>query len=113
MAAKRTSELIPLCHPLPLTSASVNLELVPMKDTPAAVSRMHQEPFGAIRIEAITQTTAQTGVEMEALTAAAVAGLTAYDMLKAIEKGIVVAGTRLLQKSGGKSGDYVAPPLPM
>lgn len=112
MAAKRTSGLVPLCHPLPLSSVVVSLELVPLKATPGSVSRIHPDPAGAIRIEAITRTTAQTGVEMEALAASSIAGLTAYDMLKAIERGIVVTATRLLQKSGGKSGDFVAPPLP-
>jgi len=112
MAAKRTSELIPLCHPLPLSSAIVSLELVAHADTPTCVLALHQDPAGSIRIEAITRTTAPTGVEMEAMAAASIAALTAYDMLKAVERGIVVAGTRLLQKSGGKSGDYVAPSLP-
>jgi cyclic pyranopterin phosphate synthase len=93
MAAKRTSELIPLAHPLPITHASVELTL---------------ETAG-IAIEATVATTAQTGVEMEALTAVTVAGLTLYDMLKAIERGARLTDVRLVAKSGGRSGDYRAP----
>ena len=88
MAAKRTSELIPLTHPLPLTHVSVDLAV---------------EPAG-IAIEATASTTAQTGVEMEALTAVTVAGLTLYDMLKAVERGARLTDIRLVEKSGGKSG---------
>ncbi len=88
MAAKRTSELIPLAHPLPLTHVSVDL----------AVERE------GIAIEATAATTAQTGVEMEALTAVTVAGLTLYDMLKAVERGARLTDIRLVEKSGGKSG---------
>lgn len=94
MAAKRTSELIPLCHPIPLTK--VALELVP------------DETLPGIRITATVRTTGQTGVEMEALTAAAVASLTIYDMLKAAEKGMIIDGLRLILKEGGKSGRYEA-----
>ena len=83
MAAKRTAELIPLCHPLPLTSVDVRLQV---------------EPDG-VAIEASAETTAQTGVEMEALTAAAVAALTVYDMAKAIDKDMVVEEVRLLEKT--------------
>ena len=83
MAAKRTSELIPLCHPLPLTAIDVALVIVP----------------AGVEIEASAETTAQTGVEMEALTAAAVAALTIYDMAKAIDKGMVVTEVRLLEKT--------------
>jgi len=89
-AAKRTSELIPLCHPLPLTHAGVEVEVVK----------------GGIRILASAATTAQTGVEMEALTAAAVAALTVYDMTKALDKGVVIGEVRLLEKTGGKSGNW-------
>jgi cyclic pyranopterin phosphate synthase len=89
-AAKRTSELIPLCHPLALTHVDVQ----------ATVAR------GGIRITAIAATTGPTGVEMEALTAASVAALTVYDMTKALDKSIVIRELRLEQKSGGKSGDY-------
>jgi len=89
MAAKRTSELIPLTHPLPLTSVSVELEL----------------EEGGIAIEASAATTAQTGVEMEALTAVTVAGLTLYDMLKSVERGARLTDIRLVEKTGGKSGD--------
>ncbi len=92
MAAKRTSELIPLAHPLPITHASVELAI---------------EARG-IAIEATVATTAQTGVEMEALTAVAIAGLTLYDMLKAIERGARLTDVRLVAKSGGRSGEYRA-----
>src|SRR6266511_5804724 len=90
MAAKRTSDLIPLAHPLPITHASVDLAI---------------EADG-IAIEATVATTAQTGVEMEALTAVTVAGLTLYDMLKAVERGARITDVRLVEKSGGKSGEY-------
>lgn len=97
MAAKRTHELIPLCHPLPITKVVVDLE--PTRD-----------PFG-ITITATVRVTGQTGVEMEALTAASVAALTVYDMAKAVDKGMVISQTRLLAKSGGRSGDWQAEPL--
>ena len=90
MAAKRTADLIPLCHPLPLTHVEVRAELTDE----------------GVRLEAEAATTAQTGVEMEALTAAAVAALTVYDMCKAIEKGITITDVRLEEKTGGKSGDW-------
>jgi len=90
MAAKRTSELIPLCHPLPLTHVDVRAEL----------------DDEGVRIEAEAATMAQTGVEMEALTAAAVAALTVYDMCKAIERGITITDVRLEEKIGGKSGAW-------
>ncbi|MGE0601166.1 MAG: cyclic pyranopterin monophosphate synthase MoaC [Dehalococcoidia bacterium] len=93
MAAKRTPDLIPLCHPLPITGASV--ELVP-------------DGADALRITATVKTTGKTGVEMEALTAASVAALTVYDMCKAVEKGMVIEGVRLLEKRGGKSGEWRA-----
>ena len=92
MAAKRTPDLIPLAHPLPLSHASVDLEF---------------ERDG-IAIEATVGTTAPTGVEMEALTAVVVAGLTLYDMLKAIERGARLTDVRLVAKSGGRSGEYRA-----
>lgn len=91
-AAKRTAELIPLCHPLLLSHIDV-----------AAKFASH-----GVRIKSTVRTTGPTGVEMEALTAAAVAALTVYDMCKAIDKGIEITGLRLLEKSGGKSGDYHA-----
>jgi cyclic pyranopterin phosphate synthase len=91
-AAKRTSELIPLAHPLPLTHVAVDLTV---------------EDDG-IAIEGTAATTAQTGVEMEALTAVTVAGLTLYDMLKAVERGARLTDVRLVEKSGGKSGPYKA-----
>jgi cyclic pyranopterin phosphate synthase len=90
MAAKQTSALIPLCHALPLSS--VQVELVP-------------RPRG-YDIEARVRTTAQTGVEMEALTAVAVAALTIYDMVKAVDKAMVIGDIRLMFKSGGRSGTY-------
>lgn len=96
MAAKRTAELIPLCHPLGLTSVQVRLSL------DAARS--------AVLVEATCRVTGQTGVEMEALTAASVAALTVYDMLKAVDRGMTIGNVRLLHKSGGKSGSYDAAP---
>jgi cyclic pyranopterin phosphate synthase len=90
-AAKRTHELIPLCHPLALTSVAVNFEAL-NKST--------------LRIEAAAQCEAKTGVEMEALMAASIAGLTVYDMLKAVDRGMEMNGVRLLEKSGGRSGHY-------
>jgi cyclic pyranopterin phosphate synthase len=94
MAAKKTSDLIPLCHPLPITK--VALELTPDATLPG------------IRIEASVKTSGQTGVEMEALTAVSVAALTVYDMVKAVEKGMIIDGIRLVLKDGGKSGRYEA-----
>ena len=96
MGAKRTSDLIPLCHPLPI--AKVSLDLVPDPDLPG------------IRVTATVRTTGRTGVEMEALTAVSTACLTIYDMLKAAEKGMRIEGIRLLRKEGGKSGPYEALP---
>lgn len=90
LAAKRTAELIPMCHPLPVTHADVQARL---------------EPRG-VRIEASVSTTAPTGVEMEALTAASVAALTVYDMTKALDKSITIERVRLLEKTGGKSGRW-------
>ncbi len=92
-AAKRTSELIPMCHPLPLTHVDVEATIV----------------IGGVRIRATAATTGQTGVEMEALTAASIAALTVYDMTKALDKSIVIRNLQLEQKSGGKSGDYKRP----
>lgn len=90
MAAKRTSDLIPLCHPLPITHIEVRATL---------------EEAG-VSLEAEVSTNAQTGVEMEALTAVSIAALTVYDMCKALEKGMVITDVRLESKTGGKSGDY-------
>ena len=90
-AAKKTSDLIPLCHPLPLTHVDVSITIV----------------RGGVRLESTASTKAETGVEMEALTAAAVAALTLYDMCKAVEKGITIGKVRLLEKTGGKSGHWV------
>jgi len=89
-AAKRTSDLIPMCHPLPLTHVDVQAEIAP----------------GGVRITATAATVGPTGVEMEALTAAAVAALTVYDMTKALDKGIIIRNIQLEAKSGGKSGDF-------
>jgi cyclic pyranopterin monophosphate synthase len=94
MAAKKTADLIPLCHPLPITR--VALELAPDPALPG------------VRIEATVKTSSQTGVEMEALTAVSVAALTVYDMVKAVEKSMVIDGVRLILKDGGKSGRYEA-----
>jgi len=94
MAAKRTHELIPLCHPLPVSGVVVDL-------TPS-------ETGDAIEIQATVRVTGQTGVEMEALTAVSVAALTVYDMCKAVERGMRIEGIQLLAKSGGRSGDYRA-----
>ena len=91
-AAKRTGELIPLCHPLPLDHVDVD----------AAVDA----PAGTVTITAEARVTARTGVEMEALTAASVAALTVYDMVKGIEKGVEITSVVLLEKSGGRSGDW-------
>jgi cyclic pyranopterin monophosphate synthase len=94
MAAKKTAELIPLCHPLPLSS--VQVEITP------------DEAASAINVRARCKTTGPTGVELEALTAVSVACLTIYDMLKAVDRTMVIEGVRLTQKSGGASGDYSA-----
>ncbi|HEY5640141.1 MAG TPA: cyclic pyranopterin monophosphate synthase MoaC [Dehalococcoidia bacterium] len=94
MAAKGTHDLIPLCHPLPLTSIDVSLQ--------------PDEARNSIEITATVRTTAQTGVEMEALTAVSVAALTVYDMLKAAQKDMHISDIRLVRKTGGKSGDYQA-----
>jgi len=95
MAAKKTADLIPLCHPLPLTS--VRLTLTPV------------EP-DAVRVEATATVFARTGVEMEALTAVSVAALTVYDMCKAVDRGMTVEAIRLDEKDGGASGHYTRPP---
>lgn len=95
MAAKRTPDLIPLCHPLPITGVDVAL-------TPDAASHR-------VKIEATVKVTGRTGVEMEALTAVSVTALTVYDMLKAVDKSMRIGGIRLVSKTGGKSGDYNAP----
>jgi cyclic pyranopterin phosphate synthase len=92
MAAKRTHQLIPLCHPLPITKVAIDIE--PDHSLPGFV------------LQATVKVTGQTGVEMEALTAVSVACLTLYDMVKAVEKGMRIEGIRLLEKTGGKSGHY-------
>ena len=96
MGAKRASDLIPLCHPLPLDKVSVDLVADPA--------------LPGIRITATARTTGRTGVEMEALTAASVAALTVYDMLKAAQKDMRIEGIRLLKKTGGKSGTFETAP---
>ena len=93
MAAKRTAELIPLCHPLPISAATVELEL--------------DHAASAVLIRATVRTTGQTGVEMEALTAASVAALTVYDMCKAVDRGMRIEALRVVHKDGGKSGEFV------
>ena len=90
MAAKRTSDLIPLCHPLPISAVSLELEVV----------------ADAVEIAATVRTTGQTGVEMEALTAASVAALTVYDMCKSVDRGMRIEALRLTHKAGGKSGEF-------
>jgi len=92
MAAKRTAELIPLCHPLALASVAVELSL--------------DEPASAVNITATVKLTGRTGVEMEALTAVSVAALTVYDMCKAVDRGMRISEVRLRHKSGGKSGSF-------
>ena len=93
MAAKKTAELIPLCHPLALDAVTVDFSIVD----------------GAVKATASAALTGRTGVEMEALTAASVALLTIYDMAKALDKGMVISDLRLIEKRGGKSGDWKAP----
>lgn len=95
MAAKKTAELIPLCHPIALTKVVINIEA---------------EDEDQIRIEAIAETTGQTGVEMEALVAASTAALTLYDMAKGIDKAMMITNLMLVEKSGGKSGNFARVP---
>jgi cyclic pyranopterin phosphate synthase len=93
MAAKKTSELIPMCHPLNITS--VEIDLIPQKNPPR------------VEIEAVVRVDGKTGVEMEAMTAVSVAGLTIYDMCKAVDREMSVGSIRLVRKSGGKSGTFI------
>jgi cyclic pyranopterin phosphate synthase len=95
MAAKKTHELIPLCHPLLLTKVGVDI--------------VEDPALPGLRVTAMARVTGKTGVEMEALTAATVACLTIYDMAKAADRGMVISGIRLVEKTGGKSGDYRVP----
>ena len=95
MAAKQTANLIPLCHPLPLQKINVQIQA--------------DSTLPGYQIQATVRTKAETGVEMEALTAVSVAALTLYDMAKALEKSMEISTIRLLKKTGGKSGDYAAP----
>ena len=94
MAAKRTAELIPLCHPLGLDSVTVDFTL--------------DEAGSAVEIRAVCAVTGRTGVEMEAMTAVSIAALTIYDMCKAVDRGMILGAIRLVEKTGGKSGDWVA-----
>jgi cyclic pyranopterin phosphate synthase len=98
MAAKRTHELVPMCHPLLLTHISLNFETQPASGP---------EELAAIDISATVRTAGKTGVEMEALTAVSVAGLTIYDMCKAVDRGMRIDAVRLAKKTGGKSGDII------
>ena len=98
MAAKKTSNLIPLCHPLALSHVAIEL----------TSEAAHGDRPAAVRCAATVETTGPTGVEMEALTAVQVALLTVYDMCKAVDRGMTISGVRLLEKHGGKSGSYVA-----
>lgn len=93
IAAKRTGDLIPLCHPIPITSVEVDLKII------------HSE--ARIEISSRVQTVGRTGVEMEALTAVCIAGLTVYDMCKSVDRGITISEIRLIKKSGGKSGTWL------
>ncbi len=95
MGAKRTADLIPLCHPLPITKVALDLTL--------------DADLPGVRISATVRTSGQTGVEMEALTAVSTAALTVYDMLKAVDRGMQIGGIRVTLKDGGKSGRYQAP----
>jgi len=92
MASKRTADLIPLCHPLPISHVEVDLQ--------------PQSELNRVHCQATVKTSGQTGVEMEALTATQIALLTVYDMCKAVDRGMTIQGVRLLEKSGGKSGDW-------
>lgn len=96
--AKKTSDLIPLCHPLALTRVAVEFEV--------------DATLNTVRCRTTAECTGQTGVEMEALTACSVALLTIYDMCKAVDRGMTISGVRLVEKRGGKSGHFVAPPMP-
>lgn len=100
MAAKQTSALIPLCHPVPVTAVAVDLQPVQRGDD------------AWVEVEARVETVDRTGVEMEALVAAAVAALTVYDMCKALERGMVIEGLQLWEKRGGRSGDWIRPAAP-
>jgi cyclic pyranopterin phosphate synthase len=105
MGAKRTSDLVPLCHPLFITRVQLDVELVPGEVS--AGDGVGQENYGRIDIKAVVDCEGKTGVEMEALTAASVASLTVYDMCKAVDKGMRVEGLRVVRKEGGKSGTWV------
>ena len=95
MGAKKTPELIPLCHPLPISAVAVDFELI--------------EAEHSVAVTATCKTTGRTGVEMEAMTAVSIAAITVYDMVKAIDKAVVIRDIRLVEKAGGKSGHFKAP----
>jgi cyclic pyranopterin monophosphate synthase len=105
MAAKKTHDLIPLCHPLPITK--VEIDIAPDRGSQGAAGDRSAALPGLV-VRATVKVTGQTGVEMEALTAVSVACLTVYDMIKAVERGAVIDGIRLIEKRGGKSGHYRA-----
>lgn len=109
MAAKRTADLIPLCHPIPLSH--VGVELYPTRQADPSSSTSGDDAGGdnALRIEATVTCDGKTGVEMEAMTAAGTAALTVYDMCKAVDKGMVIGGLRVVLKDGGKSGRWEMP----
>ena len=112
MAAKRTAELIPLCHPLPISAVTVEIEPIELgakmggaKVGDAKIDDAKVRETGLV-IRAMVSTTARTGVEMEALTAASIAALTIYDMCKALDRAMRIDGLRVIEKSGGRSGDF-------
>jgi len=105
MAPKKTSEFIPMCHPLLLTNVKVEFELNPNSQLP--VTDYDASTLATIEITTTVKTTGKTGVEMEALTAVTVAALTIYDMAKAVDRAMWIQNVRLVQKSGGKSGDII------
>jgi len=120
MASKRTADLIPLCHNIPIGGVSVDVEVVGGEGADEAAGaedvgkengsnpwrREEPGPFGGVVITARVHTFGQTGVEMEALTAASIAGLTVYDMCKAVDKGMIMEAVRVVLKEGGRSGDW-------
>ena len=106
MSAKKTSDLIPLCHPLALTRVAIDFAAAPSIGTPVAI--LENDEKGAVICTATVETVGPTGVEMEALTAVTVALLTIYDMCKAVDRGMTITDVKLLEKRGGKSGRYVS-----
>ena len=106
MAAKKTSDLIPLCHPLALTRVAIEFVATPVDE--ASTAALNDDETGTIRCTATVETVGPTGVEMEALTAVNIALLTIYDMCKAADRGMTITDVKLLEKHGGKSGSYLA-----